>query len=149
MAQQVKDPVLSLLWLWSRLWHRFDPWPKNFRMPRVQPETSRRWGDEGGGGGGGDELGILHQVKKLNLQLGASLELENARPGRASLVGSPQLERQFYAALPEPQRAAPQPSVRPEEGRPSALTCVCGEDHAGRREALEHGRFLPLLQLLP
>ena len=26
MAQQVKDPGLSLLWLWFQLWHRFDPW---------------------------------------------------------------------------------------------------------------------------
>ena len=25
VAQQVKDPVLSLLWLWSLLWCRFDP----------------------------------------------------------------------------------------------------------------------------
>ena len=26
LAQQVKDPALSLLWL------RFDPWPQNFHM---------------------------------------------------------------------------------------------------------------------
>ena len=25
MAQQVKDLTLSLLWLWSQLWPRFDP----------------------------------------------------------------------------------------------------------------------------
>lgn len=30
MAQWVKDPVLFLLGLWSRLWHRFQPWPGNF-----------------------------------------------------------------------------------------------------------------------
>ena len=32
-VQQVKDLVLSLLWLRSKLWHRFDPWPWNFHMP--------------------------------------------------------------------------------------------------------------------
>ena len=31
MAQQVKDPVLSLLW------DGFDPWPRNFRMSWAQP----------------------------------------------------------------------------------------------------------------
>ena len=29
MAQQVKDPALSLQRLWSLLWRRFDPWPGN------------------------------------------------------------------------------------------------------------------------
>ena len=38
MAQQVKDPVLSLLWLWLQLWHRFDPWPGNFCMPWARPK---------------------------------------------------------------------------------------------------------------
>lgn len=33
MAQQVKDPVLSLLWLRSPLGHGFDPWPRNLHMP--------------------------------------------------------------------------------------------------------------------
>ena len=33
VAQQVKDQALSLLWLRSQLWHRFDPWPRNFHMP--------------------------------------------------------------------------------------------------------------------
>ena len=28
MVQQVKDPGLSLLWLGSLLWHRFDPGPR-------------------------------------------------------------------------------------------------------------------------
>ena len=32
MAEQVKDPALSLQWL------RFDPWPGNFLMPQVRPE---------------------------------------------------------------------------------------------------------------
>ena len=27
MAHQVKDLALSLMWLWSLLWHGFDPWP--------------------------------------------------------------------------------------------------------------------------
>lgn len=30
VAQQVKDPVFSLLWLRSLLWLGFDPWPGNF-----------------------------------------------------------------------------------------------------------------------
>ena len=32
MAQQVKDPGLSLLW------HGFDTWPGNFHMPQVWPK---------------------------------------------------------------------------------------------------------------
>lgn len=35
VVQQVKD--LKLSQLKSLLWHRFDPWPKNFHMPMVQP----------------------------------------------------------------------------------------------------------------
>ena len=27
VAQQVKDLVLSLVWLWLLLWHRLGPWP--------------------------------------------------------------------------------------------------------------------------
>ena len=30
VAQEVKDPALSLLWLRSLLWHGFDPCPRNF-----------------------------------------------------------------------------------------------------------------------
>ena len=30
MAQWVKGLVLSLLWLWLELRHRFHPWPRNF-----------------------------------------------------------------------------------------------------------------------
>ena len=29
VAQWVKDPVLSLFWLRSLLWCRFNPWPQN------------------------------------------------------------------------------------------------------------------------
>ena len=32
MAQQVKDLVLSMLWLGLLLWCTFDPWPRNFHM---------------------------------------------------------------------------------------------------------------------
>ena len=32
MAQQVRNPLLSLWWLWLQLWHRFDPWLGNFYM---------------------------------------------------------------------------------------------------------------------
>ena len=37
MAQWIKDLVLSLLWLWLLLCHRFDLWPGNFFVPRVRP----------------------------------------------------------------------------------------------------------------
>ena len=33
MAQQVKDPMLSLQWLGSLPRCRFDPWPWNFHLP--------------------------------------------------------------------------------------------------------------------
>ena len=32
MAQWIKDPTLSQLWLWLQLQHGFDPWPGNFHM---------------------------------------------------------------------------------------------------------------------
>ena len=38
MAQQVKDWVLSLLWLESQLWREFNPWPGNFRVLQVWPK---------------------------------------------------------------------------------------------------------------
>ena len=38
MAQWVKDPALSLQQLGLLLWHGFDPWPGNFRMPQVRPK---------------------------------------------------------------------------------------------------------------
>ena len=35
VAQQVKDPVLSLLW------RGFDPWPRNFRLPWSKKKKKR------------------------------------------------------------------------------------------------------------
>ena len=46
MAQWVKDPVLSLLWLRLLLWRRFDPWPRNFDMPQVWPKKKKERGWE-------------------------------------------------------------------------------------------------------
>ena len=37
MTQWVKDPVLSLLWLWTLMWCGFSPWPRNLHMLWVQP----------------------------------------------------------------------------------------------------------------
>ena len=37
VAQCVKDPALSLMWLRLLLWHGFHPWPGNFCMPWVWP----------------------------------------------------------------------------------------------------------------
>ena len=34
MVQQVEDPALSLQQLGSLLWRKFNPWPRNFHMPR-------------------------------------------------------------------------------------------------------------------
>ena len=36
VTQQVKDPVLLLLW------HRFDPWPGNFCMPWARPKKKKK-----------------------------------------------------------------------------------------------------------
>ena len=41
VAQWVKDLALSLQQLESLLWHRFDPWPRNFYMPQVQQTISK------------------------------------------------------------------------------------------------------------
>ena len=41
MAQQVKDPKLSLQWLKLLLWQGFDPWLRNFHMPWV-PEKKKK-----------------------------------------------------------------------------------------------------------
>ena len=38
MAQQVKDPALSLLWLGSLLRRGFNPWPGIFLMPWARPK---------------------------------------------------------------------------------------------------------------
>ena len=42
VMQWVKDLALSLLWLGSLLWRRFDTWPGNFHMPWVQPKKEKR-----------------------------------------------------------------------------------------------------------
>ena len=42
MAQQVKDPAMSLQQLRLLLWFGFDPWPGNFHMPWVQPKTNKQ-----------------------------------------------------------------------------------------------------------
>ena len=41
MPQQAKDPVLSMLWLESLLWLRFDPWPGNFHISWTQPKKKK------------------------------------------------------------------------------------------------------------
>ena len=38
----VKDPVLSLPWLGSLLWHGFDPWPWNFHVPWAWPKNKTK-----------------------------------------------------------------------------------------------------------
>ena len=42
MAQGVKDLALSLQQFGSLLWHGFDPWPGNFRMPQVLPKNKKQ-----------------------------------------------------------------------------------------------------------
>ena len=48
MVQQTKDPVLSLLWLGSKIRCSFDPWPGNFHMPWPQSKEKKKklkfWG---------------------------------------------------------------------------------------------------------
>ena len=41
MAQWVKDPPLSLLWLGVLLRHWFDPWPRNFHVMAVVKKNIR------------------------------------------------------------------------------------------------------------
>ena len=38
VAKLVEDLALSLLYLWLLLWHWFNPWPRNFSKPQVQPK---------------------------------------------------------------------------------------------------------------
>ena len=38
----VKDLALSLLWLRSPLWHRFDPWPGKFHILSGQPKKKKK-----------------------------------------------------------------------------------------------------------
>ena len=40
MAQQIKDPALSLLWLGLLVWRGFDPWPRNFHMPWAEAKKT-------------------------------------------------------------------------------------------------------------
>ena len=48
LAQRVKDPVLSLLWRRSLLWHRYDPWPRNFCMEHTsQKNKNKKFGGHG------------------------------------------------------------------------------------------------------
>ena len=42
VAQWVKDPALSLLWLGSLLWCGLNPWPGNLCMPLVQPKKGKK-----------------------------------------------------------------------------------------------------------
>ena len=41
VVQQVKYPALSLQWPGSLLWHRFDPWPRNFDMLQAGPKNKK------------------------------------------------------------------------------------------------------------
>ena len=42
MAQQVKNLALSLQWLWLLLWHRFNPWPRNFLLLQMWPKKNKK-----------------------------------------------------------------------------------------------------------
>ena len=42
MAQGVKDPAQSVLWLWLLLCRRFNPWPRNFPMPWAPRKNKER-----------------------------------------------------------------------------------------------------------
>ena len=45
VAQHIKDPrALSLLWLKSLLWHRFDSRPRNFQMPWERLKEKKKKG---------------------------------------------------------------------------------------------------------
>ena len=44
VAQQVKDPKLSLQWLKLLLCKGFDPWPRNLHMPWVQKKKKKKIG---------------------------------------------------------------------------------------------------------
>ena len=41
MAQWVKGPALSLLWLGYLLWCGFGPWPGNFHMLQAWPKKGK------------------------------------------------------------------------------------------------------------
>ena len=42
VAQWVKDLLLSLQWLGSLLWPRFNPWPRKFHRLWVQPKKKKK-----------------------------------------------------------------------------------------------------------
>ena len=42
MAQQEKDPVLSLQWLGSLLWHMLNPWTGNSHMLREELKKKKK-----------------------------------------------------------------------------------------------------------
>ena len=42
MAQRVKDSALSLLWLSSQLWRRFDPWPRNVTWVQAKKKKKHK-----------------------------------------------------------------------------------------------------------
>ena len=41
LVQWIKDPALSLQWLGTLLRCQFDPRPRNFHMPQVQPKIKK------------------------------------------------------------------------------------------------------------
>ena len=48
----LKNSLVSLLWLYLLLWREFDPWPltpgpRNFHTPRVWPETNKHTNHKG------------------------------------------------------------------------------------------------------
>lgn len=43
LVQWVKDLVLLQLWHILQLQLRFDPWPRHFHMPQVQPKGKKKW----------------------------------------------------------------------------------------------------------
>ena len=42
MAYWAKDPTLSLQWLRSLLWHRFDSWLRNFHMLQAWQKKKKK-----------------------------------------------------------------------------------------------------------
>ena len=42
MVQWVKDPALSLVWLWLLLCCEFSPWPRNFYILPAQPKNKNK-----------------------------------------------------------------------------------------------------------
>ena len=53
MVQWVEDPRLSLQWSGLLLWHKFNPWPRNFHMPWVwKKKEKEEEGEEREGGEG-------------------------------------------------------------------------------------------------